>query len=104
MNLQETANCLAELGHETRLTIFRHLVKMGKTGVSVGEIQKELNIPASTLSHHISRLVRVELVKQVRYGRTLVCVSQYEKLQGILDFLLEECCEGETCIEVSCCE
>ena len=103
MDLIETANCLAELGHETRLSIFRYLVKMGKEGVSVGDIQKELGIPGSTLSHHISRLSHVGLIRQERSSRTLFCIPQYEKLQGLVDFLVAECCQGETCLETSTC-
>ena len=103
MNLQETAQCLAELGHETRLAIFRHLVKMGPAGSCVGDLQQVLDIPNSTLSHHIARLSKVELVIQQRDGRILHCIPQYKKLQEITDFLVDECCEGESCVEVSDC-
>ena len=63
------AKKLAELGHVTRLSIFRYLVKVGDDGASVGQIQEELNIPGSTLSHHISRLVAVGLIS-VTVGNT----------------------------------
>lgn len=92
MELEDVANALKELGHPTRLFIFRHLVKAGERGMPVGELQKELAIPASTLSHHISALVSVGLVKQNRESRTLMCVSQYDVLEGIISFLREECC------------
>jgi ArsR family transcriptional regulator, arsenate/arsenite/antimonite-responsive transcriptional repressor len=103
MNTKETAECLAELGHETRLLIFRFLVKMGKDGVAVGDIQKELQIPNSTLSHHISKLTKVGLVTQTRDGRTLYCQPQYKRLQSLLDFLMAECCQGQSCLEVNSC-
>ncbi|WP_404855143.1 ArsR/SmtB family transcription factor [Escherichia coli] len=51
-----------------------------------------LGIPSSTLSHHISALVSVGLVTQNRESRTLMCVSQYEILEAIIEFLREECC------------
>ncbi|BDS06935.1 transcriptional regulator [Oceaniferula spumae] len=102
MNLEQTATCMAELGHKTRLALFRHLVKAGQKGLAVGELQKQLNIPASTLSHHISRLTRAGLVVQERDGTTLICQPQYEVLQEMIDFLVSECCSGETCIETSC--
>lgn len=95
MQVEIAAKCLAELGHETRLKIFRYLVKGGRQGVPVGEIQSELNVPGSTLSHHITRLVSVGLVKQRREGRTLYCVPQYEELIALIDFLQEECCVNE---------
>ncbi len=104
MELVETSKCLAELGHEKRLAIYRYLVRMGKNGVTVGSIQEELNIPASTLSHHISRLTQVGLVEQKREGTALFCSPQYNKLQNIISFLVEECCEGSSCIEqTKCC-
>ena len=106
MNMKETAQCLAELGNETRLRLFRHLVKMGPKSIPVGEIQKELGIPASTLSHHVGRLAKVGLIEQKRDGRILYCSPCYHKLQSLIDFLVDECCQGERC-EVnpknSCC-
>ena len=103
MELKETAECLAELGHVTRLAIFRYLVKKGKNGVPVGDVQKELDIPASTLSHHLSRLTRVGLIEQERSGRTLYCVAKYGKLQCLIDYLVDECCDGVPCIDSSSC-
>ncbi|HCS3348916.1 TPA: helix-turn-helix transcriptional regulator, partial [Shigella flexneri] len=52
MQLEEVAKALKELGHPTRLFIFKHLVKAGEQGLPVGELQKQLGIPGSTLSHH----------------------------------------------------
>ncbi len=95
MQIDIAAKRLAELGHETRLKIFRHLVKGGHQGVPVGEIQTTLEIPGSTLSHHISRLIAVGLVIQRREGRTLYCVPQYEELDSLIEFLKEECCINE---------
>ena len=83
---------LAELGHPTRLAIFRLMVKAGESGASVGEIQQNIGIPGSTLSHHIAKLVKVNLVKQVRKSRTLYCVPQFAALLDAVDFLKEECC------------
>lgn len=92
MQIDMAAKRMAELGHSTRLAIFRYLVKGGRNGVPVGEIQSELGVPGSTLSHHLTRLVSVGLVEQRREGRTLYCVPQYEKLDELLDFLMDECC------------
>ena len=104
MNLKDTAECLAELGHETRLDIFRFLVKSGHKKVKVGDIQKDLNIPNSTLSHHLSRLAGVGLIIQEKSGRQIICQPQFEQIQGMIDFLLEECCEGEECMtSKNCC-
>jgi ArsR family transcriptional regulator len=75
---------LDALGHQTRLLIFRILVKAGDDGLIVGDIQKDLNIPASTLSHHLTKLAWVGLVSQGRRGREVYAV--------LIGFLTKECC------------
>lgn len=97
MENEIAAKMLAELGHNTRLSIFRYLVKVGSEGAPVGQIQAKLNVPGSTLSHHINRLVSVGLIEQVRESRTLYCVPQFEALKELIEFLLSECCTEERC-------
>ncbi len=97
MENEIAAKKLAELGHITRLSIFRYLVKIGDHGAPVGQIQEELDVPGSTLSHHISRLVSVGLIKQVRESRTLYCIPQFEALDDLVEFLKSECCTEAKC-------
>ncbi|EDE4573179.1 helix-turn-helix transcriptional regulator [Salmonella enterica subsp. enterica serovar Agona] len=92
MELNFAAAVLKELGHVTRLEIYKKLIKSGSNGMSVGELQKQLEIPASTLSHHISSLISVSLIRQDRQGRTLYCHACYENLGALIAFLTEECC------------
>lgn len=92
MEIETAAATLKELGHATRLGIYKRLVKAGENGLPVGVLQKELHVPASTLSHHIAALVSVSLVRQTREGRVLYCTAQYEMLDSIISFLSEECC------------
>lgn len=92
MLVETAASKLSELGHVTRLEIFRLLVKGGSAGLPVGEIQAALGVPGSTLTHHIARLVSVGLVAQRREGRTLFCVPQYDELDSLIQYLQEECC------------
>ncbi|HHQ2445077.1 TPA: ArsR/SmtB family transcription factor [Raoultella ornithinolytica] len=94
MELNLAAAVLKELGHATRLEIYKVLIKAGYQGMPVGELQKKLGIPASTLSHHLSSLISVSLVRQERQGRTLFCHACYEKLAVLMAFLTEECCTG----------
>lgn len=103
MEQKEAAKVLAELGNETRLAIFRLLVKSGAEGAPVGHIQRETGVPASTLSHHISRLVAVGLIVQERESRILHCRPQFARLRDVTTFLLDECCVGisETTPETS---
>ena len=93
--LDDTAKALKELGHPVRLTIFRRLVRSGYQGLAVGTLQEELGIPGSTLSHHIASLVSAGLLSQHRQGRVLYCVPEYDRLNGVIEFLREECCQDD---------
>jgi DNA-binding transcriptional ArsR family regulator len=97
MENELAAKRLAELGHNTRLSIFRYLVKVGSEGAPVGQIQAKLGVPGSTLSHHINRMVSVGLLRQVRESQTLYCVPQFEVLKELIEFLLAECCTEGSC-------
>ncbi|MBL0354610.1 MAG: winged helix-turn-helix transcriptional regulator [Dechloromonas sp.] len=96
MQHDNVAASLAELGNSHRLAVFRFLVKAGHQGASVGELQKALAIPASTLSHHLSRMANVGLIRQEKHSRTIVCIPEYAHLEGLISFLREECCVGKT--------
>lgn len=96
MELDIAAKRLSELGNVTRLCIFRLLVKAGHQGLTVGEIQARLEIPGSTLSHHINRLMSANLVRQQREGRILRCFVELENIEELASFLLDECCSLET--------
>lgn len=95
MNVEQIAKALKELGHVTRLSIYHIVVKAGKQGTPVGDIQEKLNVPNSTLSHHISRLASADLIFQRREGRTLYCVAKYDTLSDVVGYLHDECCIDE---------
>ncbi len=99
MDLENAVSRCAELGNLTRLSIFRLLVRAGKDGLPVGEIQSHLNIPGSTLTHHIQRLVKVGLIKQRRESRILYCIPQMEAIREVAEYLLSECCSLQVDIE-----
>jgi DNA-binding transcriptional ArsR family regulator len=92
MKLDDAAAHLEALGNPTRLKIYRALIRAGAAGLPVGRLQDKLKIAPSTLSHHIKALVIVGLVTQVREATTLVCHANYEVMQGLVDFLVAECC------------
>ncbi|WP_456114982.1 ArsR/SmtB family transcription factor [Shewanella cyperi] len=100
MELTLAADQLAELGHSTRLSIFRLLVRAGHGGMSVGDIQAKLDIPGSTLSHHLSRMSKVGLMQQQRDGRTLYCTLNFDAVNALLGFLYAECCAGDQPLRV----
>ncbi len=92
MKTQTIAKQLHALGNPTRLAIYRQLVRAGETGMPVGKVQKALKIPASTLTHHLQRLIGAELVKQERDGNELFCSVNFDKMRTMINFLEEECC------------
>jgi ArsR family transcriptional regulator, arsenate/arsenite/antimonite-responsive transcriptional repressor len=89
----EAARSLAELGHPSRLQIFQLLVKVGEAGCKVGEIQEALNLPKSTVSHHLAELVAIGLVIQTREGRVLRCRIDANRARLVQQFV-NSCCEG----------
>ena len=95
MRLETAATIMAQLGNETRLKIVRQLVKAGEDGMMVGELQAQLSIPASTLSHHISHLRHAGLLEQHREGTSLYCVMNYKTMDAAIRFLTEQCCANE---------
>ena len=95
MEINEAAKALKELGHPTRLMVYKQLVQSGSEGRAVGDIQDALGIPGSTLSHHLKGLESAGLISQRREGRTLFCVARYERLDRLIDFLQDECCINE---------
>lgn len=86
---------LSELGNETRLAIFRMLIKSGNDGVTIGEIGKSLKVPPSTLGFHLKGLVRVGLVSQKKVGRSTYSYAEVDVLRRVLRSLEAECCEKQ---------
>lgn len=86
------ADMLAAMGTESRLRIIRLLLSAHPQGMVVGDIQAELEIPASTLSHHLDKLRRENLVTVRREGTFLWYSTNTEALQELLNFLYAECC------------
>jgi ArsR family transcriptional regulator len=109
-NLEEIAryaDMLSAMGTEPRLRIMRLLLSAHPAGLVVGEIGNELEIPSSTLSHHLEKLKNEDLVKVRREGTFLWYSANTGALQELLGFLYAECCTRNKAIEpqaiVSCC-
>ena len=94
MNEEHAAQSLAALGNRTRLRLFRLLVRAGPEGLNVGEIQRHLGIPGSTLAHHLGALAHADLVRQERNGREIVSTVNYTAMNAVVDYLTQECCAG----------
>jgi DNA-binding transcriptional ArsR family regulator len=89
------ADQFAAIGAEPRLGIIRLLLTAHPRGLIAGEIQEELGIPASTLSHHLEKLKNEDLIAVRREGTFLWYTARTETLQELLNFLYAECCTRE---------
>src|SRR5262245_14006582 len=98
-NVARYADMFAALGTEPRLRIIRLLLSAHPEGMNVGDIQSELGIPNSTLSHHLDKLKNEELVRVQREGTFLRYMANTEALQEVLSFLYAECCTRNKAIK-----
>lgn len=92
MELEIAAKILKELGHPIRLKVYKEIIKSGMKGMPVGDIQAKVNIPSSTLTHHISALISAGLITQRREGRVLFCSQESGILEAVIEYLTSECC------------
>lgn len=97
MQIEKAAKQLEALGNPTRLQVYRSLVRAGDGGLPVGRLQEKLGIAASTLSHHLHRLILTGLVTQERQMTTLICRANYPAMNSLVGFLVEECCVEAKC-------
>ena len=88
------ASRFAAMGHPHRVALMRLLVRMGGEGLNVTAIRQSLQIPLSTLNHHLRILVDAELVSQSREGRDLVSKANFPTIVSLQHFLMEDCCKG----------
>jgi DNA-binding transcriptional ArsR family regulator len=93
------ADMFAAMGAEPRLRIMQLLLTAHPQGLVVGDIHDELEIPASTLSHHLDKLKNEELVRVRREGTFLWYSANLEALQEVIDFLYAECCTRNKAID-----
>jgi DNA-binding transcriptional ArsR family regulator len=105
MELKTAVAALGALAHESRLAVYRLLVQAGPDGLAVGELQARTRIPAATLTHHLHALRRAGLVDDTRDGRSIVCRADYARMNGLLEFLTENCCGNPAaCAQATSCK
>ena len=90
--LERHAEQLSALGHPVRLGILRFVVQRGDGGAPAGEIQEHVDLPASTLSHHLKRLSDAGLVSTRSEGTFHYYSADYPSLRALTDYLWEDCC------------
>ena len=109
MKLIKAAELLAGLGQPSRLRVFRILVGAPEGGLCAGDISKRLKIPKPTLSFHLKELINTGLIQVRRDGRSLFYEISCSRVQQLMTFLTEDCCQGrpELCLPAAteaCCE
>ncbi len=96
--LDHHAEQLSALGHPGRLEILRYVVQGGPDGTAAGEIQEHLDLPASTLSHHLKRLAMAGLLVARNEGTFIYYSADYTALRALTSYLWEDCCKrGKGC-------
>lgn len=94
MTKEAVIQALAALAQETRLDIFRLLVRGGSPGLAAGEIGESLGVPSATLSFHLKELKIAGVVRCRRESRSLIYSPNFEVMRELLGFLTENCCQG----------
>lgn len=94
---------LSALAHESRLAVFRYLVRSGPDGAPAGAVARGLNIAPNTLSTHLNLLTKAGLTRSRRDGRSIIYSTHYEGMRDLMLYLAEDCCEGrgEICVPVA---
>lgn len=95
-------DALGALAHETRLSVFRTLVKAGPDGMIAGAIAEHQSVPPSTMSHHLATLERAGLVRSERASRLIRYRADFAGMRRLLAFLMQDCCQGapEMCADL----
>lgn len=94
MEISHATDILSALAQETRLEIFRHLVRQGPDGLAAGDIGAALSLAPATLSFHLNSLRHAGLVVARREGRQIFYAVRYETISELMGFLVENCCQG----------
>ncbi len=83
------------LSNDTRLAVFRLLVKAGPKGMSAGEIAERLGVVQNTMSSHLQKLARAGIVASQRQSRHIIYRVDFETVRALILYLLEDCCGGD---------
>ena len=99
MDISHAVDALAALAQESRLKIFRLLLRAGRDGMAAGDIARKLAVPHNTMSAHLAVLARAKLVGARKEGRSVFYAANLEGTRALLSYLIEDCCRGkpDTC-------
>jgi DNA-binding transcriptional ArsR family regulator len=94
MRAKRAVGALSALAQETRLAVFRMLVRAAPEGVTAGAIAERLRVPPATLSFHLAQLEHARLVNARRRSRNIFYTANVEGIRDLLAFLTDDCCQG----------
>ncbi len=97
MEINSIVLALAALAQPTRLQVFRALVVAGAQGATPGALSEQLGVAPNTLSFHLKELVHADLVATERIGRNLIYRAQFDRMNAVLAYLTQNCCQGAPC-------
>lgn len=97
MKISYAVDSLAALAQETRLNLFRLLVRHAPEGLAAGQIARRLHLPSPTLSFHLNVLAAAGLVLPHKNGRSIRYSANLDSVNRLTEFLLEDCCGGRGC-------
>ena len=97
MQEAQVIRSLSALAHEARLRVFRALVVAGPEGLTPSALAEQLGIAPNALSFHLKELFHAELVSQERQGRNVLYRAAFPVMNGLLAYLIENCCQGAAC-------
>ncbi len=103
MDTDQTLAALRALGQESRLAAFRQLVQAGPDGLAVGELRERLELPPATLTAHLNVLRGAGLVADTREGRVIRVRADYARMDALIGYLTENCCQGAACAPAGRC-
>ena len=98
METNDIVKALAALAQASRLEIFRTLVVAGTEGLTPSALSEALGVAPNTLSFHLKELTHAGLVAQERAGRNLIYRAQFERMNALIGYLTENCCQGQACL------
>jgi len=98
----DVVEALAALAQDSRLAIYRLLVKRGPEGYAAGEIGARLEIPGPTLSFHLKALSQAELVTTRKESRFVYYSANFERMNGLVAYLTDNCCSLGSACDASC--
>lgn len=95
MDLSDAVGSLGALAQESRLKVFRLLIRAGGDGMAAGDIARAIAVPPNTMSSHLAILSRARLVHAKKEGRSVIYAVDMDGTRALLSFLVEDCCQGE---------